>query len=66
MEKNLKFLLLAPCLMAILCEDVDDDCNFFEPEVYTLNVENNTDVYAQNEAILLEASNICITYRWLC
>lgn len=55
MKKNLKFLLLAPCLMAILCEDATDQCGLEEAEAYELNVENISETYSQNEIIWLNA-----------
>lgn len=50
-QKNLKFLLLAPFLMAILCESDDVICAVFAPENLILNVENIADSYNDGEII---------------
>lgn len=55
MKRNLKFLLLSPFLMAILCEPEEDICGIDNPESYIVNVENNAESYEQNETIWLNA-----------
>ena len=55
MKRNLKFLLLSPLLMAILCEPEDDVCGVDNPDSYIVNVENNAETYEQNETIWLNA-----------
>jgi hypothetical protein len=55
MKKNLKFLLLAPFLMAILCESDDDTCGFSEPDTYIVNVENSAETYIVGETIWLNS-----------
>lgn len=65
MKKNLKFLLLAPFLTAILCESDDDICAVSAPENLILNVENITESYNVGEIINMngelssELSNNC-------
>ncbi|SDI45367.1 hypothetical protein [Winogradskyella thalassocola] len=54
MKKNLKFLLLAPFLMAILCESDDDQCSSISPEFW-LDVENISDNYNTDEIIWISA-----------
>ncbi len=55
MKKNLKFLLLAPFLMAILCKSDDDVCGLSDPEDYVINVENIAETYAISETIWLNS-----------
>jgi hypothetical protein len=55
MKKNFKFLLLAPLLMAILCESDDYTCGLSEPESYIVNVENVADNYDISETFWLNS-----------
>lgn len=55
MKKHLKFLALAPCLFAALCDPIDDGCGIVEPEAYEVNVENISEVYAQNQTIWINS-----------
>lgn len=55
MKGNLKFLLLSPFLMAILCEPENDICGVDNPESYIVNVENIAETYQQSETIWLNA-----------
>ncbi|MFP4845872.1 hypothetical protein [Winogradskyella sp. PE311] len=55
MKKYFRFLILSPCLMAVLCEEDTVVCGFSDPEPYTLNVENTSEIYAENEIIWLNA-----------
>jgi hypothetical protein len=55
MKSNLKFLLLAPLFMAILCEDDDYICGLEQPEAYIVNVENSAETYAVNEMIFINS-----------
>ena len=55
MIKKFKFILLAPFLMAILCENDDNTCGLSEPEPYTVNVENIVQAYAQGDLIWLNS-----------
>ncbi|WP_299122515.1 hypothetical protein [uncultured Winogradskyella sp.] len=56
MKKNLKFLLLAPLLMAILCGEEGDDfpCASVAPEFF-LEVENISESYDIDETIWIES-----------
>ena len=55
MKKNLKFLMLAPFLMAILCEGDDYICGLSDPDSYILNVENIEETYAIGETFWLNS-----------
>nr|WP_321244711.1 hypothetical protein [uncultured Psychroserpens sp.] len=55
MKSNLKFFLLAPFFMAILCESVDDTCGVESPEAYVVNVENIAESYAVDETIFINS-----------
>ena len=55
MKSNLKFLMLAPFFMAILCESVDDTCGIEDPEAYVVNVENIAESYAVDETIFINS-----------
>ena len=45
MKSNLKFILLAPFFMAILCESDDYECSLEQREAYIVNVENIADSF---------------------
>ena len=55
MKSNLKFILLAPFFLAILCESDDDDCGLEQREAYIVNVENIADTYAIDEPIFINS-----------
>lgn len=55
MNKNLKFVFIAPLFMAVLCDPNEDACGLKAPEAFVLNVENTTETYAVNETIWLNA-----------
>lgn len=55
MKSNLKFILLAPLFMAILCESDNDDCRLEQREAYIVNVENIADTYAIDEPIFINS-----------
>ena len=64
MQKNLKFIFLAPLFMAVLCEDISDDCGIENPEAYIVNVENSAESYTLGETFWLnsETSSELINY----
>ncbi|WP_282042884.1 hypothetical protein [Winogradskyella flava] len=62
MKKHLKFLVLAPCLFAVLCEEDDLVCGYSEPETYTLNIENISEVYPADETIWLNAETSALLF----
>ena len=53
--KKLKFLCLAPCFLAAICDPADDPCGLSEPENYVITVENISKFYAVNETIWLNS-----------
>ena len=55
MKKYLKFLILAPCLMAVLCEDIDDDvpCGLLDPEPFVAEIETLSATYDVDEPIFI-------------
>ena len=55
MKKNIKFLLLAPFLMAILCESDDNTCGLSDPDSYIINVENVAGNYSIGEIFWLNS-----------
>lgn len=64
MKKHLKFIVLAPLFMAVLCEDATDECGLEDPEVYEINVENIVETYAVDQTIWLNAqiSSMLVDY----
>lgn len=64
MKRHLKFIFLAPLLLAALCDPFDDFCTVEDPEKYTLNIENNASSYGSGETIWLQArtSSMLINY----
>lgn len=54
MRKQIKFLVLAPCLMAVLCEDIDDECGLLaDPEPFVAMIETVSQTYAANEIFFI-------------
>ena len=63
MKRNFKFLLLAPLLMAILCESDDYTCGLSEPENYIINVENIAENYAIGETFWLNSETSSLLFN---
>ncbi|MGV6831035.1 MAG: hypothetical protein ACWA5P_05695 [bacterium] len=54
MKKNLRILMLAPCLLAVLCDPDEDVCGLDDPEPFVVNVENISETYSTSETIWLD------------